>query len=88
MRKRLDNADVAWVLLWVWVFIWNTRAAARQHRGETCELLSEAVDRYLSRHRLITELWLVMWYAHLSNHVPNRFDPVHWLDTGIRRMLR
>ena len=84
---RLRPADKAWLALWAWVFIYNSAAAIRHHHGSDCELLSEACDRYRSRYRWPLELWLAIFYLHLSRHVPNRLDPVNWIDVAIRRAL-
>lgn len=86
---HLRPADKAWLTLWAWVFVFNCRSAILRHRGdERCELLSEACDRYLAGHRWLTEAWLLLFYLHLSNRVPDRLDPVCWLDKAVHQLLR
>ena len=49
------------------------------------QLLSEAVDRALLTHPLITRLGIAIVALHLVNAIPERLDPVHQLAIQMRR---
>lgn len=79
----LQAADKAWLVLLAYVLGYNLSA----HKGQT---LSEGCDRYLAGHRWATEAALGLLYAHLSNRVPPRYDPIHLVFAGAfgaRRLL-
>ena len=77
-------ADVGWLTLWAWVFGYNVGGAETPRGDDRYEVLSEAVDRYLIARRWPTEVWLALFYLHLSNRVPDRYDPVHWVSGTAR----
>lgn len=79
MTIILQPSDVAILLLLLYVFGYDCSAPP----GQT---ISEGVDRLLLRHRWTTELVCATLYLHVSNKVPERYDPVHWLFLGARRL--
>lgn len=76
---RLQPTDIAWIVLCGYVVGCNLTLR---------EQLSMAVDRYLNCHRWTTETVLLVLYLHLSNRVPDRFDPIHLLFLGLVKLLR
>lgn len=68
----LQPEDYACLALAVGVVGWNVCAPP----GHT---ISEGCDRYLAANRVVTELVLASLYLHVSNRIPNRFDPIHHL---------
>lgn len=74
MSVKLRPSDKAWIVLWTYVFTYNALA----RRGER---LSEGCDRYLSHRygRWLTEAVMALFYMHLSNRIPDRYDPICWL---------
>jgi hypothetical protein len=45
------------------------------------QLLSEAVDRFLVKHPVVTRVVVISVAAHLLNVLPNRVDPIHQIAT-------
>lgn len=43
------------------------------------QLLSEAADRALVKHRLLVNGFTVITAAHLLNWLPPKVDPYHWI---------
>ncbi|QBP29687.1 hypothetical protein SEA_TYPHA_30 [Mycobacterium phage Typha] len=79
---RMRPADCMWVGLAAYVVGCNVCACARG-----TEMLSEAADRYLAGNRWVTELVMLSVYAHVSNRVPDRYDPIHWGFLGVKRLV-
>lgn len=75
----LQPTDVAWIVLIAYVLGVNMTLP---------EQLSMAMDRYLKSHRWTFEAVLFAVYAHLSNKVPDRFDPIHLLFVTLVKLLR
>ena len=48
------------------------------------EMLSEAADRYMMRHPWMTRVVALLIAMHVTNAVPDKFDPIHWLFWGKR----
>ena len=80
----MKPADTAWIALGVAVLSYEAFAAGRNHRTDF-ELLSEAVDRYRSRHPLVVNA--AIWYVagHLSRWWPRPVDPLHVLARWVSR---
>lgn len=76
---RLQPTDIAWIVLIAYVLGVNVTLR---------EQLSMAMDRYLKSHRWTFEAVLLAVYAHLSNRIPDRFDPIHLLFVALVRLLR
>ncbi|QFG11457.1 hypothetical protein I5G87_gp33 [Mycobacterium phage Ekdilam] len=70
-------ADRAWLALGAGVVAYEVAAP----RGE---LLSEGVDRYLTRRKWTTRVVVVGLAAHLLNLIPQRFDPLTRLAQATR----
>ena len=79
MISNLEPSDIAIGLLIAYVLAYD--CCARE--GQT---ISEGVDRLLLRHRWTTELACAALYLHVSNKVPERCDPIHWLFLAARRV--
>ena len=65
----MKPSDCAWLGLAVGV-------AAYEALARDGELMSEAVDRYLEAHPLVTRCVVVTVAAHLLNLLPQRLDPL------------
>ncbi|MFV8317011.1 hypothetical protein [Mycobacterium sp. 23] len=76
---KLQPTDIAWLGLIAYVLGVNMTLP---------EQLSMAMDRYLKSHRWTFEAVLFAVYAHLSNKVPDRFDPIHLLFVVLVKALR
>lgn len=72
------RGEQAWVALAVIVVGYEIYAAPG-------ELLSEAVDRFLARHPVLTRAAIMLVAAHLCNALPERVDPIHLLAVALRR---
>lgn len=70
-------SEKAWAVLVIGIVSYEIAA----HEGE---LLSEQIDRWLDRHRLVTTAAVTITAAHLLNWLPARLDPFQWVST-IRR---
>lgn len=75
---KLQPTDIAWLGLIAYVLGVNITLP---------EQLSMAMDRYLTSHRWTFEAVLFALYCHLSNRVPDRYDPIHWLFVGLVKAL-
>ncbi len=67
-------ADRAWLAIGVGVTAYELVACLRNW-----ELLSEAADRYRSRHPLLVHGVIVYLACHLTRWCPERIDPLHQL---------
>lgn len=67
---RYRPADVAWIALAAGIVAYEVAAPPG-------ELLSEGVDRYLTRRPWVTRAVVGVVAAHLLNLIPNRVDPIH-----------
>lgn len=76
---KLQPTDKAWLVLIAYVLAVNITLR---------EQLSSAMDRYLKAHRWTFEAVLLAVYAHLSNKVPDRYDPIHLGFVGLVKLLR
>lgn len=76
---KLQPTDIAWIVLIAYVLGVNVTLP---------EQLSVAMDRYLTSHRWTFEAVLFAVYAHLSNKIPDRFDPIHLLFVALVKLLR
>lgn len=65
----MRTADCAWLVLGAGVVGYEIAAPSG-------ELLSEGVDRYLTRRKWTTRVVVVGLAAHLLNLIPQRFDPL------------
>lgn len=74
----MRHSDVAWLSLAAAILAYEIAAP----RGE---LLSEAVDRYRSRHPLITLGAIAYLTGHLARLWPRRVDPLHRLAGRVGR---
>lgn len=70
----MRSGDWAWCVVGAGVLAYDVAA-------KSDELLSQACDRYLVTHPVITRAAVLYVAAHLLNVVPNRFDPLHRLST-------
>ncbi|OBS02503.1 hypothetical protein A9W98_14525 [Mycobacterium gordonae] len=75
---KLQPTDIAWLGLITYVLGVNITLP---------EQLSMAMDRYLKAHRWTFEAVLFALYCHLSNRVPDRYDPIHWLFVALVKAL-
>ena len=65
------KADPGWIAIGVFVAGHNVL-----HAGRGDEMLSEAMDRYLLRHPLLTHTAVVLVALHLLNRLPAWADPL------------
>ncbi|AMQ66967.1 hypothetical protein SEA_BIPPER_31 [Mycobacterium phage Bipper] len=79
MMTPLRPGDRLWIGLLAYVVGANVWATTHN-----TEMLSEVCDRQLKVHRWLTEVVLAALYCHLSNRVPDRYDPIHWLFVGVK----
>ncbi|NKS33192.1 hypothetical protein GS534_24505 [Rhodococcus hoagii] len=77
---RLDRVrgEQAWLALAVLIVAYEVRAADG-------ELLSEAVDRLLVSHPVLTRAAIALVALHLANAINPKFDPLHLLAVALRR---
>lgn len=73
-------ADRAWIALGVGVLAYDLTAPP----GET---LSEGADRYMVRHKWLVRAVGVGLVAHVCNFISGRYDPVHWVFVGLRKLV-
>lgn len=76
----MKPADRAWLAIGAGVLAYEGLASRRRHDWE---LLSEAADRYRSRHPVITHALVLYLAAHLLRRWPQRLDPLHRLADWI-----
>jgi hypothetical protein len=74
-------SDWAWIALGVGVLSWDVACADG-------EMLSEASSRYAKAHPFLAYAVIGSVAAHLVNRIPKRFDPIHGLGVGMRRLKR
>ena len=76
---RLDRVrgEQAWIALAVLIVGYEILAAPG-------ELLSEAVDRFIARHPVLTRAAIITVALHLANALPDRVDPIHLLAVALR----
>jgi hypothetical protein len=74
----MRTADQAWLALGAGVVAYEVAAPPG-------ELLSEGVDRYLTRRKWTTRVVVIGLAAHLLNLIPQRFDPLTRLAQCFRR---
>jgi hypothetical protein len=75
-------ADRAWLAIIAAVLAYEIAASRRRHDWE---LLSEACDRYRTRHPVVVRGVIVYLAAHLTRTIPARLDPLHQFATRIVR---
>jgi hypothetical protein len=78
--KSLRAGDWAWLGVTAVVAAYEIAASSRRHDWE---LLSEACDRYRTRHPVVVSGAIVYLAAHLTRVMPDRIDPLHRI--GARR---
>lgn len=73
-RRRTTSltAEKMWLVIFAIVVYHEVSCAPGQ-------LLSEAADRALVKHRLLVNGFTIITAAHLLNWLPNRVDPYHWI---------
>lgn len=76
------KADRGWVGLAAYVVGHNVRAAGR---GD--EMLSQAADRYLERHPVLTHLVVGAVALHILNRLPDWADPLGVAMNTMARMV-
>lgn len=81
IRRIRHPSDVALIAVVVGIAVYDILA----RDGET---ISDGVDRYLATRRWPTELATALVYAHVSNKVPDRYDPIHLMFLGIRKLTK
>jgi hypothetical protein len=69
---EMRSANKAWLCIGFGVVLHNMMAAGR---GQ--EMLSEAVDRWLGDHPVLTRGCVALVSLHLVNALPSRLDPCH-----------
>lgn len=74
----MKHGDAAWSTLAAGVLVYELTAPAG-------ELLSEAMDRYRSRHPAVVGITVVYVAAHLLRIWPKRIDPLHQFAIRIRK---
>lgn len=81
----MRSGDKAVIGLAAYVLGWNVWAGARDR-----EMISEACDRYLAcpRWRWLAHFIMALVYLHVSNRLPQRVDPIHWLFATTRKARR
>lgn len=77
-RLERVRGEQAWFALAVLIVGYEILAAPG-------ELLSEAVDRFLARHPIVTRAAIIGVALHLANALPDRVDPIHQLAVALRR---
>lgn len=70
MRGIVRPGDAAWITLAAVVAVYEAIGP---------ELLSEAVDRYIERHPILTRAVIAVTALHLANLLPPAIDPYHWI---------
>lgn len=78
---RLRQGDLGWLGLAAGVVAYELAA-------DDGELLSEAVDRYLTHRPVLTTTIIAVTAAHLANAIPERYDPFTAAFFTIRRFRR
>jgi hypothetical protein len=73
----VKHADIAWIALAAGIAIYEASCPPGQ-------LLSEAVDRYRSRHPFITNGVIFYLSMHLLRQWPRRLDPLHQIAARAR----
>ena len=66
----LRPGDIAWIVLVAGVVLYEVCSPED-------ELLSDAADRYMYRRPWVTRLVVSSVALHLTNHLPDRVDPLH-----------
>jgi hypothetical protein len=77
--KSLRAGDWAWLGVAAAVVAYEAAAASRRD----WELMSEACDRYRTRHPVVVSAAIVYLAAHLTRTIPKTIDPLHRI--GARR---
>lgn len=76
------SADRGWIGIAVYVAVHNVRAAGR---GD--EMLSQACDRYLKSHPVLTTAVVAAVALHLVNALPAQLDPLGAVMNTLARKL-
>lgn len=83
-RLRLPSlapGELAWATLGLGVVAYNSLTSDGQ-------MLSEQADRWVERHPILTRTIVGVVAAHVANAAPSKYDPIHWLFEGVRRLTR
>ena len=70
--EKLETREKAWLVLVAGVILYDALCP----EGQT---LSEGVDHFLEKHPVATMGAIAITAAHLSNLIPERYDPIHRL---------
>ena len=73
----MGHGDWAWIALAAGILAYEIKAPQGQ-------LLSEAVDRYRTRHPLLTNTVILAVSLHLMRALPRRIDVVHQLAERLK----
>lgn len=74
MLSKRVTGEMAWVAMTLGIVAYELCAPDGQ-------LLSEAVDRFLVSHPILTRVVVISVAAHLLNVLPNEVDPIHRIAT-------
>jgi len=74
MFSKRVTGEMAWVAMTLGIIAYEIFAPEN-------ELLSEAVDRFLVSHPILTRVVVIAVAAHLLNVIPNEVDPIHQIAT-------
>ena len=77
----LRPADRAWLALGAGVVAYDMLAGPEQ-------TLSEGADRYMLKHPWTTRAVAAAVAGHVCNLLPDRYDPIHVLFSGLRAWKR
>lgn len=83
-RLRLPSlapGELAWATLGLGVVAYNSMTSEGQ-------MLSEQADRWVDRHPILTRTIVGVVAAHVANAAPAKYDPIHWLFIGVRKLTR
>jgi hypothetical protein len=77
----VNSSDYAWLALGAGVVSYDLLCV----EGQT---LSEGADAAMLRHPWLVRAVAFALAGHVSNVVPVRYDAVHWMFVGLRRVSR
>lgn len=72
------TGSTAWRILAAHIIGWELTCPP----GQT---YSEEADRWIERNPILTRVLILLLAAHVSNCIPNRFDPIHQFAQLIKR---
>lgn len=74
-------SDKAWAVLAAGVVVYDLACPE-------FETMSDACDRYMLRRPWLVRTIAFLVAAHVGNALPARYDPIHLMFAGIRRLTR